>query len=218
MRETRILVEWRNSLRKLCKIAFSSRDASLYLFPYAKLGNYYYGSKTMQARQMSLSFDFTEDIFQQHTPKLSIHETGQVHVFMGAEKVGPLCIPPLTTLTGQHIASVSPDAFESLPIFTEKLRVVGAEVDQVIPVADEAVNGRLAVYVNGDRPAFCSKNRGLIFTLRRSTIARPLYFGVNFVGRPQIGVDGQKGVTIVAGWNPLRPKDVNFDFLYIRGE
>ncbi|MEW6716383.1 MAG: hypothetical protein AB1345_02600 [Chloroflexota bacterium] len=218
IREVRILIQWRNSLRKLCKIAFVSRDASLYLFPYAPQGKYYYGSKTMPAKQVSLSFDFTEDIYQEQTPKLSIHEKGHVHVYVGDEKAGPLFIPPLATLTGQHIASICPDAFESLPIFTEKLREKGSEIDHVIPAANDATSGRLAIYANGHRPAFEAQDCGLIFTLRRATIARPLYIGIKPIGQPPIGVDVQKGVTIIAGWNPLQPTAEGFDFLYIRGE
>lgn len=218
IREVRILIQWRNSLRKLCKIAFSDSDASLYLFPYAIEGKYHYGSKIMPSKEASLSFDFAEDIFQEQTPKLSIHESGQVHVYVGIEKAGPLFIPPLANLTGQHIASVSPDAFESLPIFTKKLRQIGAEIDQIIPAVDEAVSGRLAIYVNGNQPTFDVQDCGLIFTLTRSTIARPLYFGVKPIGQPKIGVDVQKGVTIIAGWNPLKPMAEDVDFLYIRGE
>jgi len=218
MREVRILIKWRNSLRKLCKIAFSSSDASLYLFPYATQGKYHYGRKTMPAQQGSLTFDFTEDVFQEQTPKLSIHEKGQVHVYVGTEKAGPLFIPPLATLKGQHIASVSPDAFESLPIFTEKLRDKGSDVDHIIPALDDAINGRLAIYVNGHNPTFAASNCRLTFTLRRSTISRPLYLGMKPIGQPQIGVDIQKGVTIIAGWNPLQSTIEAFDFLYIRGE
>ena len=126
LREIRILIQWRDSLRKLCKIAFTANDASLYLFPYALEGRYYYGGKTMLSTQANLSFDFTEDIFREQTPKLSIHEKGQVHVYADKQKAGPLFIPPLATLTGQHIASVCPDAFESLPTFTIEFRIKNA--------------------------------------------------------------------------------------------
>jgi len=125
-REVRILILWRNSIRKLCKIAFGSNDASLYLFPYALQGIYYYGSKSLPERQVRLTFDFKNDIFEEHTPKLSIHQTGQVHIYAGSEKAGPLFIPPLTDYTGQHIATVCPDAFESLPIFDKKIRESGS--------------------------------------------------------------------------------------------
>jgi hypothetical protein len=172
----------------------------------------------MPAKQASLSFDFTENIFQEQTPKLSIHEKGQVHVYVGDEKAGPIIIPPLTTLTGQHIATVYPDAFESLPFFTDKLREKGSEVDHIIPAVDNATNGRLAIYVNGHLPVFDAQDCPLTITLRRATIAHPLYFGIKPISQPPLSVDIQKGVTIIAGWNPLQPTAECFDFLFIRGE
>lgn len=218
IREVRILIQWRKSLRKLCKIAFCSNDASLYLFPNASQGKYHYGRKTIPAQQASLTFDFTEDIFQEQIPKLSIHETGQVHVSVGTQRAGPLFIPPLARLRGEHVASVSPDAFETLPMFTGMLRDNGSEVDHIIPALDEATNGTLAIYVNGRKPAFAESNCRLTFELTRSTIDRPLYIGMKPKGQPQIGVNTRKGVTIIAGWNPLQSTVEEADFLYIRGE
>jgi hypothetical protein len=218
IREVRRLIQWHNSLRKLCKIAFSSTDASLYLFPYAVQGKYYYGSKTMPAKQSSITFNFIEDIFKSQTPKLSIHEKGQVHVYVGNEKAGPLLIPPLLNLTGQHIATVCPDAFESLPPYTKKPQVKGSEIDHIIYAVDEAVNGKLLVYVNGQDPEFDANDCGLKIILRRTTIARPLYIGVKVVDQPLIGNNNQKGITIISGWNPLYSSEESFNFLYIRGE
>lgn len=218
IREVRILIEWQKSIRKLCKIAFSSTDASLYLFPYASQGYYYSGSKTMPEQHGSQTFNFTEDIFQANTPKLSIHESGQIHVSMGGKKVGPLFVPALETLTGQHIASVSPDAFDALPVFKGTVRNTASEADHIIPADDDAINGRLALYVNGFKPLFACTDCRLTFNLSRSTISRPLYIGIKPIGQPLISVDSPKGVTIIAGWDPQKPKDKELDYLYIRGE
>lgn len=218
IREVRILIQWRGSLRKLCKIAFSSSDASLYLFPYAVQGKYYYGSNTIPAQQASLSFDFTDDIFKKETPKLSIHETGQVHVCVGDSKAGPLYIPELKTFTGQHIASVCPDSFLTLPIFTGKLREKGSKIDHIIPAVDGAINGRLAIYLNGTQPMFCAQNCRLIFPRRSPTLKHPLYFCAKPIVQPPIGTVFQEGVTIIAGWNPMQPITEDVDFLFIRGK
>lgn len=218
LREVRFLVQWRNSLRKLCKIAFSSKDASLYLFPYALKGKYHYGKKTLQAQQEYLTFNFKKDIFDDQTPKLSIHESGQVHVFMGEKKAGPLYIPPLDTLRGEHITTVSPDAFENLPLFEGKFKKEGSSIDNIIYVPDEAINDRLALYVNGFEPSFMCSDCPNTFTITRPTISRPLYLGIKPLGQRKICVDTTKGVTIIAGWNPLTLSDESVDFLFIRGE
>ena len=46
-RELRLLVDLGGDLRKIAKVVFSKSDASLYLFPYAPSGRYYFGGRHM---------------------------------------------------------------------------------------------------------------------------------------------------------------------------
>ncbi|HEX3035209.1 MAG TPA: hypothetical protein VHT73_08755 [Thermodesulfobacteriota bacterium] len=218
IREIRILIDYRSGLRILCKLAFTKADASLYLFPYAIHGTYYYGGRLLPEKQIQDTFDFTADLNARHTPKLSIHEKGQVHIIADGVRAGPLFIPPLVTLKGQHIATVCPDVFSILPVLQRKPKFTGAEIDHIIPVEDGIDSGRLAVYIAGDKPSFEAPNCRLVVTLKRPTIPEPLYIGIKPIGQKLIGVDVQSGVTIIAGWDPTKSSQGTNDYLYIRGE
>lgn len=218
IREVRFLIRTNNALRKMCKLAFSDKDASLYLFPYSKSGNYYYGSKSNSKNEIEYKFDFTEDIFEEKTPKLSIHEKGQVHVQVNKNRAGPLFIPHLSTLRGEHIASVTPDSFEGLPIHTDKIRNTGSEIDHIIEAPANLKNGRFLIYANGFEPRFQSVQHNFVITLERPSIPRPLYFGILTRGQAILGEPTSKGVNIISGWDPTKSQENGFDFLYIRGE
>lgn len=218
IREVRFLVRVKNVLRKMCKLAFSDTDASLYLFPYSKSGNYYFGNKSNSKNETEYKFDFTEDIFDEKTPKLSIHEKGQVHVQVNNNRTGPLFIPHLSTLRGQHIASVTPDSFNSLPMHTEKIRNTSSEIDHILEVPDTVTNGRLLIYANGFEPKFQAPQHNFVITLERPSIPRPLHFGILTRGQAVLGESTPKGVTVIAGWDPTKLTENGFDFLYIRGE
>lgn len=80
LREIRFLLEYNNSLRKVCKIFFSSKDASLYLTPYAFANEYYYGEEKIPEGKEKLTFNYTDGLKSKSTPKLSIHYSRQIHV------------------------------------------------------------------------------------------------------------------------------------------
>jgi hypothetical protein len=217
LREVRIFVNYNNSLRKVCKILFSKTDASLYLIPYAKQGKFYYGKKGFKEKQISLSFDFTKDFDSEAVPKLSIHEKGQVHIKAEADIAGPLFIPPLDKLSGQHVATICPDDFESLPYFKDTPISSGTELDRIITVKGGIKSGKFLVYINGYEPEFPVEYQ-MRFDLRRSTIPRPLYVCILGEAQEPLGFGIKpKGVTILAGWNPDIVDDSEKDFLYIRG-
>src|SRR6266487_3062499 len=51
LRELHILVSHQGVCRRLCKLAFSRTDASIYLFAYARHGNYFCGGRSLLERQ-----------------------------------------------------------------------------------------------------------------------------------------------------------------------
>jgi hypothetical protein len=155
--------------------------------------------------------NFKEGIQTSITPKLSIHETGRVHVQALEDLVGPLFIPPLAEWKGQHAASVGPEH-----LVTPKSQ--GQTVDHVLNVPDQIESLHLAVYIAGDRPSFEAAKCPIIITLKRRTLQKPLYVALKFVAQEAIGIVLGSGITILAGWNPLNRREEGFDYIYIRGE
>jgi len=76
----------------------------------------------MAEHQVVDTFDFTDQQATDRMPKLSIHESGRVHIRVGDTTVGPVYTPQLATLRGEHIAAVATDVFEGLPVFQGILR------------------------------------------------------------------------------------------------
>jgi hypothetical protein len=215
IREFRILADQRGDLRSLCKIALSQSDGSLYLFPYAAGGSFHFGRSSIPADEGQATIPFDDQETSPRTPKLSIHETGQVHIQAGERRVRPMSIPPLSDLRGQHVASVTCVRFSALAHFDRAPRLGGAERDLIIPVGEGVESGRLALYVNGEAPAFPGKD-AITFALRRPTLERPLYLRLTPYSQPPLGEEGGATVIMAAGWNPQgTPVSEPVDYLFI---
>jgi hypothetical protein len=94
--------------------------------------------------------NFREQVQADSQPKLSIHVSGQVHIYANDEpKAGPIQIPPPTELRGEHVASVRFDSIASVPEFRGKPRIEGEEIDYAFGVPPDVKSGVLLVYANG---------------------------------------------------------------------
>ena len=188
---------------------------------YASAGHYFLGGHEFAEQERQMTFDFTKQLSSKlkQLPKLSLHETGQVHVQVGRDRAGPLRIPPLSELRGQHVASISADKFETLAPFEGTPRSSGAEQDFVFVVEAGLDSGRIALYVNGEEPSFAD-DCPVRITLTRPTLASPLHLGLRPWGQLPLGEIADKGgVTVTSGWNPLTALgESSMQFLYIRGE
>jgi hypothetical protein len=217
IREVRLLVRHRGDLRRLCKFRFGQADGSLYVFPYAPNGRYFFGSRTLSERQSEDTFNFKEHLFSENVPHLSIHESGQVHAYIGEHRAGPLSIPHLSDLRGEHIGTISVDRFDGLGRIDGEPRQSTAEPDLVIQVQDEVESGRLALFANGARSEFGLKCM-ITFGLSRPSLPQPLYLGLAPITQDPLGAPQRSGIVIIAGWNPTQPTGSELDYLFIRGE
>ena len=215
--EIRLLIEHEGQLRRLCKLAFSKSDASIYVFPYARTGSFFFGSRSMPERHFKDSFPFKQQLSSDQVPKISIHESGQVHVTSKGIRAGPLQIPPLSSLRGEHIATVSADEFSVLAEFRGSPKLRGRRIDHVISVSENVKSGRIAVYVAGDRAAFQAPNCPLVVTVKRPTLANPIYVGLKPISQNPIGHPAGEGVIAIAGWDPTGQFQEGADYLFIRG-
>jgi hypothetical protein len=221
LRELRLLIRHRQTLRRLCKVMFSKTDASIYLVPYAPNGTYYFGVVGLSEQKASESFDFTKQLTSDidQLPKLSLHQSGQIHVQVGRDRAGPVKIRPLAELRGEHVASIQPDSLASLSVFDGKPRLEGSERDVTFEVPDPIENARFLAFVNGREETF-GADCHIRFRLMRPGLERPLHVGIHAILQDRLGdVETKPGVIVIAGWDPdrvLRGKAT--DILFIRGQ
>jgi hypothetical protein len=217
LREVRILAERGGRLLRLCKFSFTKRDFSLYVVPYAPNGRYFFGSDSMAEHEVERTLDFTAQLTSEETPHVSIHDRGQVHVRTPQVLAGPLQAAPLASLSGQHVLSISADSFDGLSSYEGAPKTRGSEIDLVIPVDPELQSGRLAVYVNGEKPTFDHPGSAPpMFTLTRQ--GRDLYVAVVPIGQKPLGQEDRRGITVIAGWDPRARVEDQVHFLFVRGE
>ncbi len=221
LRGVRFLIRHRGTVRSLFKVGFAATDGSLYMWPYSASGRFYFGQTGIGAHESSVTFDFTDQFSSDAAgpPKVSIHESGQVHVKSETGNLaGPLFIPALSQLRGQHVATVQCDSFAGRPAYPKRLRRGPPESDQVLDVDDGAENGRVAIYVNGRESRFDGQCP-IRIRMVRPTLSAPLYVGLLPVGQALLGdsPDG-RGVSVIAGWDPSQRKSpARSDFLFVRG-
>jgi hypothetical protein len=218
IRQVRLLLEERDGLlRKAAKLSFGG-DGSLYLIPYAPTGKFFYGVRSMEEGQNTDTFNFREQIEAETNPKLSIHESGDVHIYaMGKPKAGPIAIPPLATLRGEHVATVRWDTTGSVPEFTGKVRETGSEIDRAFGIPPDVKSGALTFYVNAAEPTFRTGGIHLAFQAELAS-GSPVFFGVLAAAKDPIGDGETNGISVLAGFSPTKSTDEADRFLFLRGE
>jgi hypothetical protein len=214
--EKRLLVEHSGELRKLAKLAVSKSDASLYVVAYGPNRRYYVGQERLPAGKSSLTFRFAD--YPCHVgdePKLSLHEKGKAHVTAGGRVLaGPIAMPRLTDLRGEHVATVCPDDFDQLPPYGRALKTSGREQDVVIPVEQGVTSGRVILYANAREPRF--HGAGVTVFSVPALGGGVLYFGARYQAQPLFSES--LGVTLLGGADPLAARaDADLEFLVVRG-
>ena len=217
IRELRVVVLFGSKMRSLCKLVLSKHDASLYVVPYAPSNRYSVGTQSMGEGEKSVTFDVGQARDYGAAPKISFHQSGQVHANAGDSRVGPLQIPPLPDWRGEHLATVLAAHAVSLPDFRGPRRGHGAERDLVLDLRGSVESAKVVLFANGIEPQFqgpCPFQ----FRLAHASLTRPLFIGV--LPQAQVALtdpDAGGGVVAIGGWTPSRDPDTPVDFLYIRG-
>lgn len=215
MSRVRIFIEQRGDLRHVCVLSVTNRDASIYLQPTAKWGEYHYGATSFPPGQESHTFSFREQLRAQNKPHLSLHQSGQVHIrTRGGPKAGPLFIPPLGDLRGGHVATITFDTFRALQAYRGERGDMHPDLDRILYVEDGVDSGRVAIYINGATPEFVVAEERIAFTLTISNakLVRPLHVAVAPWG--QVPLSAEEGILAIAGFQPDGSGD---DLLYLRG-
>lgn len=219
VRQMRLIVHHKRQYRKLAKIMTAATDASLYVLPYAQKGRFYFGGSTIPEKGGG-TFNFTKQhVSLDRIPKLSMHESGRVHIRAdGTAMAGPLIVPPFHALRGEHMATIIADTFDGLPLLDGPLRTAGSEQDLVFLI-ENIESGRIAIYINGAEPSFTTKRCFGIFALGHALARRPVFVGLNKIAQGPFGEPRERdGVLVIGGWNPMLRKAPRVDFLFLRGE
>jgi len=217
LRSVRILIEFDDVIRQVCKLAWSTNDASLYVFPYAPEGTFYFGQSSIPAGKTYARVPFEEQGSSDATPHLSIHRTGQVHVKVDNKiAAGPMKTPSLDGHVGNEAASIQITHFERLALFEGSPRRSGPDQDHLYRTTGQVESGRLALMINGAIPDF-PHQPDLLITLERDVLSSPLYVGVLGLPMRLVDDDGSGGVLVSGGWDPTVEPDPSrdFDHLYI---
>ena len=217
IRSVRLLVDTNGKLLRLCKLSFSNKDSSLYIFPYAPNNKYFLGSRSMPETKFEEKVHFRDDLSSTDVPKISIHESGQVHAISGKNRVGPLQTSPLSDLRGEHIATVEFDDFSILPEYTAKPKESGKDIDHIIPLPPDVKGGKFIFYAAGDKPSFQTHECQIIVSMARKTLSDPLYIGIKAIPKDLMGEPEDRGIMVLAGWDPTGVYQEGADFLYVRG-
>lgn len=183
LREVTIVVEYQGALWRVATIGWSQVDASLYVRAFGPLGQFRYGQSSIPSGQHQETITTDDQGSSTAVPHLSLHESGQVHVRKRSRTVaGPMFIPSLAELRGQHVATIQCIRFDRLAPFDGSPRADGDRRDIVIPAEPGVESGRLPIYVNGESKVFApSRVPPVRFTLRRPTLNQPLHIGLGVV-------------------------------------
>ncbi len=218
LRKVRLHLKHKGKIKRICQISFVSIDASLYISPYSKFNTYYYGMDEFPEEKKTIETPFIGQYCTKQTPKLSIHQTGQVHIKGDVGIAGPIKIPSLDNVQGSHVATIFIDRFDVFPNYTGELKQSGKEQDYVLKWIPEVESGRIVLYINSKQKQFpvpCP----LVASLSRQSLLKPLYLGI--IGYSQSPLTPPNhpvnGMGIISGWDPTEPEEKGKKFLFIRG-
>jgi hypothetical protein len=216
-RSLRLHFEERDGTLRVVAQAIFGGDGSLYLVPYAAGGEYWYGKQTLPAGETSFEVKFREQIAASARPKLSVHWSGDVHIYANdSPKAGPLKTRPLKETRGEHVASVQVDHVKLLQVYswTPKITVETADVGIGVPPDIDA--GRILVYANGDENVFQVSHVHFARSVTRSD-GDTVWFGFTAAANDALGDGSDGGVTVLAGFDPSKGENEDQDFLFLRG-
>ena len=215
-RPIRVFVDHEGTLRRACTISVTNRDASIYVQPAAHSGTYHYGLATLPLSEQSVTFNFKGKLSAAQEPHISLHQFGVVHVrSRGGPNAGPVRIPPLSELRGQHVATVTAETLERFPAYRGARENLHGDLDRLITVGHEVPSGRLSIHLNGAAPTLTAPDERIAFTLtiNNPNLAMPLYLGV--ATWSQLALGTEHGTVAIAGF---QPDGTGEDLLYLVGD
>ena len=214
-RSARVIIEREGRRRRLCRVSWSVQDASLFVAPFSGASEYFGGAQPMAAGEDSIKIPFGIGPSFSKAPKLSIHESGQLHVRAPSGDIigGPIHLEHLKRWRGQQVLTIAIDDIDHLPLHEAEPRFEGTDQDMVLQLAER--NTRVAVYANSERQRFDDPTEAAI-ALSRGSLGSVLWVGLALFPN-EVLAEGSVGVSIVAGVDPTDP-GAEGQLLYVRGQ
>lgn len=200
MREARLIVEYNGSSRKICKVFFTRRDASIYVQPYWPGSTFFSGVQEFNPGQEKITVDFSNGCKTSTCPKLSYHESGRVHLRVGKEKIAEADAAPIGTIQGEeaHILTLLIDDLGKLPLLSSGFRWKMRKKDFKCIAESPGRSARVLVYALSGKAEHLD-GCALTFHLKRQSSSQLTTFGIRMVGQKPVG-NGQ--LIMLSGWHP----------------
>ena len=214
-RSARVIVEKSGARYRLCTLSWSVQDASLFVSPFSRAAEYFAGSHPMADGQASIEIPYRAGTSLAKAPKLSVHESGQLHVKAPTGEIvgGPIHLDHLRGWRGQQVLTIAIDDVEWLPQYDRALRTEGSDQDIVLQLSHESA--RLAVYLNSEHPRFDDPTQAAV-GLSRGSLGSTLWVGLAIFPN-EVLAQGSTAVSIIAGVDPFDSGSEG-ELLYIRAQ
>lgn len=214
-RSARLIIEKSGARYRLCTLSWSVQDASLFVSPFSGASEYFAGSHPMAAGQASIQIPYRAGASFAKAPKLSVHESGQLHVKAPTGEIvgGPIHLDHLRGWRGQQVLTTAIDDLDLLPKYGHTPRTEGADQDIVMQLS--RVHARLAIYLNSEEPRFDDPTQAVV-GLSRGSLGSTLWVGLALFPNDALA-HGSTGVSIIAGVDPFDSGSEG-ELLYIRAQ
>jgi hypothetical protein len=190
-----VAIKTPRSFKKICKLFFTAKDPSLYIHFYSKTKDYYYGSAHFPAGANKVDIRFKDGRKLNKPPKLSYHESGQVHFKLGEDKESVEMVhgTPLTRLNNKHIITIH---LSDLEVF-EECDAKGKRTYCIIELKEHLINHKLTIYGSSQN---ISHKFPVGFVLGNNRIN--IFFGLVH-SNPNQTFENQNGFYAISGWDDM---------------
>lgn len=176
-RSARVIIEKSGTRYRVSTLSWSVQDASLFVSPFSGASEYFAGSHPMAAGQASIQIPYRSGTFFVKARKLSVDESGQLHVKAPTGRIvaGPIRLDHLKGWRGQQVLTIAIDEVDALPQYDHALRTEGTDQDIAIQLSHESA--RIAIYLNSEDPWFDDPTQATV-GLSRGSLGSTLWVGL----------------------------------------
>ena len=240
-REVRLLLDVDGKIYQLAKFIIRNQDASLYIVPYSV--NRVFKGLLFNLGNGIGPFETTVDVSEAEEsagpsiPHLSLHASGIVHAYekKGDKHFGELQAQPLAGLINQHVATLSINSIESLPVFDGEPDIdrKKSKFDAVVKIVGKVRSPRFPIIVNSQKIPFMNRCLLEVGIPRRAAKVSgslrlpplpPIRYCVEYRDDTRVDELAKEafvgsGVVIIAGWDVFKlDKGELTKFLVLHGQ